>query len=628
MCGIAGIVDWSLPPTARDLGPMLNCIVHRGPDSGGIVSEGPAALGMRRLAIIDITGGGQPMRSTDSRYTLVFNGQIYNYVELRQDLERRGFSFRTRSDTEVLLYLLIAEGTAALPKLNGMFAFALWDALDERLLLARDRFGTKPLYVTGEGARVSFGSELKSLMHLPWVSRDVRHEAVGEYLQLGYVRPPHTLFRAIDKLPPAGAIEVTRNERRAWTYWAPDHSPLAISRGDARSELRRLLEESIRLRQRSDVPVGAFLSGGLDSSAVVALLARQNSEPVRTFTVRFAEDGIDEAPFARLVAQRYATRHQEVQVTTSEAFDLLPRLAWHLDEPQSDTAALPTFLISRTAAAELKVILTGVGGDELFGGYTRYFQGTRAEHLYRRIPHFLRSKLIVPLAGQASDIWGWRAQMNNQGDAGRLFLQSSNFSGESLSGLLGEAPTHAGFEEAYRAARAADEINRLMAVDLANYLPEDVLHMTDRMSMAVSLEAREPLLDPNLVNFMLRVPSTMKLDQRSRGWKLLFKEAVEDIVPAPILRRSKQGFGGPAASWMRKGLFDTLMTLSRDAATVRHGLLDHAGLQNYLNHGASYDGIQRGQRLWTLLMLELWSRVFLDGKGAEPQISLAELARS
>lgn len=627
MCGIAGIVDWSSPPVAHDLEPLLNCIVHRGPDSGGIATAGPAVLGMRRLAIIDIAGGTQPMRSADGRYTLVFNGQIYNYVELRQELERRGFAFNTRSDTEVLLSLLIVDGTAALPRLNGMFAFALWDAFEGKLLLARDRFGIKPLYVTGKGSRIGFGSELKSLMHLPWASREIRNEAVGEYLQLGYVRSPHTLFRAIDKLPPAGVMEVTRNERRTWTYWIPDHSPLTISRDDARSRLRCLLNESIRLRQRSDVPVGAFLSGGLDSSAVVALLAQQVSGPVRTFTVRFAEDGIDEAPFARLVAERYATQHQEVQVTTSEAFYLLPKLAWHLDEPQADTAALPTFLISQTAATELKVILTGVGGDELFGGYTRYFQGTRAEHLYRRIPRCLRSGLITPLAGHMSDIWGWRAQMNNQNAANRLLLQSSNFSNETLPDLLGYAPTHAGFEEAYRTAAAADPINRLMAIDLESYLPEDVLHMTDRMSMAVSLEAREPLLDPNLVDFMLRIPSTMKLNQRDRGWKLLFKEAVEDIVPMPILQRGKQGFGGPAASWMRKGLFDTLMSLSRDAATVRHGLLDRAGLLNYLNNGASYDGIQRGQRLWTLLMLELWSRVFLDGKGAEPQVSLAELAR-
>ena len=628
MCGIAGVIDWNERVEADAIARMLDRIGHRGPDDRGVHASGPVGLGMTRLAIIDVAGGTQPMRSPDGRYTLVFNGQIYNYVELRLELERRGVRFETRSDTEVLLQALIHDGTDALTKLNGMFAFGLWDSAEESLLLARDRLGVKPLYISAAGSRFAFASELKSLLALPWIGRDVDPHVVAEYLQLGYVRSPATLLRAITKVPPGHAVRLTRTGRQSTRYWKPDHTPAPIEAGAARERLLELLRDSIRLRQRSDVPIGAFLSGGVDSGLVVALLAEQSAAAVQTYTVRFTADGIDEGPAAREIANRYGTRHDEISVSTREALDLLPKLVWHLDEPQADTAALPTYAISKFAAGAVKVVLTGVGGDELFGGYTRYFQGTPAEHVYRMIPRSMRRALLAPAVGLASSTWGWRAALNEHADVDRLLLQSSYFSGEPIARLTGGTATHVSFSAAYDAAAAADPVNRLMGVDLVSYLPEDILHITDRMSMAVSLEAREPLLDRNLVDFMLSVPGALKVDQRRRVRKILLNEVAAAYLPAETFSRPKQGFGSPVDAWMRKGLLESTTALLRNSAAVRHGLLDRQGLDSYLTRGGAYDARQRGVRVWSLLMLELWARVFLDGNASEPSFTLHEIARA
>lgn len=627
MCGIAGMLEWNEAPDHGVLQRMLGDIRHRGPDDTGAFVEGPLAFGMQRLAIIDIAGGVQPMHSADGRYVMVFNGQVYNYVELGEELERRGIARRTHSDTEVLLQLLIHDGERAIPRLNGMFAFAFWDRQERRLLIARDRFGTKPLYFARGSRRFAFASELKCLLNIPWVSREPNPEAVPEYLQLGYVRSPGTLLKHVFKLPPAGAMIIDANGERASRYWTPDPRPLELDERALEEALLEKLRASIRLRKRSDVPIGAFLSGGIDSGMVVALLAEQTAAPVNTFTARFTADNLDEGPLAALVARRYSTNHTEVQVSTREALEQLPTLVWHLDEPSADTAILPTYLISKVAAADLKVILTGVGGDELFGGYTRYLQGMPSEHHYRRLPLGVRRALRGSLFRLLSPDLRRRAELNEHTWNERFLLQSSFFSGDALAYVSGAAArVDFGRELAVGTAAGADEANCLMAADLQSYLPEDLMHITDRMSMAVSLEAREPFLDTELVDFMIRVPSRYKLEFRTRQRKMLLRRLAESRLPAEIFRQPKQGFGGPVDSWMRGGLLSQVEALLADSHAVRHGLLDGAGVRRYLDTRWEADPYQRGVRLWSLLVLELWTRIVID-RSFEPRgTSLASVA--
>jgi asparagine synthase (glutamine-hydrolysing) len=626
MCGIAGMLDWKNTPDAEVLGRMLADIRHRGPDDAGTHTEGPLSFGMQRLAIIDIAGGVQPMFSVDHRYAMVFNGQVYNYIELAAELTARGIVLQTHSDTEVLMQLLIHDGEAALPRLNGMFAFAFWDRHERRLLLARDRFGTKPLYFAQAPHRFAFASELKCLTRIPWVSREPDREAVPEYLQLGYIRSPRTLLRQVSKLPPGHAMTVNANGSRTWRYWHPDHRPFTMNEHDIEEALLEKLQGAIRLRQRSDVPIGAFLSGGIDSGMVVALLAEQSSAPVNTFTARFGADGIDEGPLAALVAKRYGTRHHEVQVSTKDALHVLPTLVWHLDEPSVDTAILPSYLISKVAAADLKVVLTGAGGDESFGGYTRYLQGMPSEHVYRRLPLALRRLLRSSVFRLTPPDIRQRAALNELPFDARFLAQSSFFSGEALRQVAGGSAVPPDFARELAAASGADEVNRLMAADLSAYLPEDIMHITDRMSMAVSLEAREPFLDTHLVDFMMRVPSNLKIDVRTRQRKILLQRLARSRLPAEIFAQPKQGFGGPVAAWMRDGLIDVLNSLMRDSAAVRAGLLDAKGLREYLALPPHPADRQRGVQLWGLLILEIWARIMLEGQGAAPRVTLEEMA--
>jgi asparagine synthase (glutamine-hydrolysing) len=627
MCGIAGWFDPEAPADERLVAAMVARLHHRGPDDGGLHVEQGLALGMRRLAIIDIAGGQQPMWSSDRRYVIVYNGQVYNYIELREELRAKGAVFHTNCDTEVVIEAIRAYGRAALVRLNGMFAFALWDTQERTLLIARDRMGVKPLYWCQDGRRIAFASELKSLLLVPWLDRVLDREAASEYLMLGYVRAPRTLMRHVRKLEPAHIILIQKNSLETFEYWRPDFTPAPLTTLDESAErVRELLRESVRIRLRSDVPVGAFLSGGLDSSAVTALMATQSDTPVNTYSVGFEDGGVDELPYARAVAERYGTRHHEIKVSVLDALDHLPDLVWHLDEPSADTAQLPSYLISQFAARELKVVLTGAGSDELFGGYTKYFEGRPIEHTYRRVPHRIRRSVTTPLIAAIDETYGWRAQANDLSPDDRLAWNSAFFSADSLAMVSASAPPVHPFASAYAAAARADHANRLMGVDLVTYLPDDILHMTDRMSMAVSLEVREPFLDAHLVQYALGLPSCLKLNQRSRAWKIVLKEAMKPLLPESILTRTKQGFGGPAKAWMQNGLEGSLRRLMLNSRAAQEGLIDLAGVRAYLNRGASYDRIHRGLRLWNLLILEVWARVYVEGRGEKPSVGLDDLA--
>lgn len=625
MCGIAGwYSNQPHPYPPETLERMLDRLRHRGPNAGGTFFDEGLALGHRRLSIIDIEGGAQPFFSADRRYCLSFNGQIYNYLEIRERLQKKGIVFRTSSDTEVLLALLIDGGYEALNQTNGMFAFALWDSLEKRLLLARDRFGVKPLYLCKGPRVISFASELKALLLLPDFQMEIDQSAVIDYLALGYIRAPRSIFSSVSKILPGQAVVITAEgcEHHQWY----ERSALVTGTTDHRAQpeqIRDLLEDSIRLRQRSDVPLGSLLSGGIDSGAVTAIAASTRADPMQTFTVGFG-GALDELPYANLLADRYQTKHRELMVGFDQALANLPRLAWHLDEPHGDTAALPTYAVSELSARHVTVVLTGIGGDELFGGYTRYYDGTRLEHLYRKFPPLLRKGLLQPMLGIVSPTAGYRARMNDQPDLMRHLWHSGVFVGEALDMLMGKPTSPETFRVPPGLCHPGDVQNNFMAADLDAYLPDDILSLTDRMSMAVSLEAREPLLDHRLVELCYQIPSHQKLDPLARKTKLVLRKAIEDLLPQPLLNLKKQGFGSPISEWL-SSVQAPVMRLLASGRLATSGLICKRGLTRYLENGASYDGVQRALRIWTLLMLELWLRIFVDGAGEAPDFTLNEL---
>lgn len=625
MCGIAGWYTKQANQYPREaIDRMLQRLVHRGPDAGGRYFDDNVALGHRRLSIIDLAGGAQPFCSRDGRYCLVFNGQLYNYIELRGWLEKKGYDFLTNSDTEVLLNLLVDGGLDALNRTNGMFALALWDAHEKTLSLARDRFGVKPLYLFEGKCGYAFASEMKALLTLPDFDVSINKKAVVDYLSLGYVRAPRTIFDSVTKIMPGSAIVISRDGLMQ-KYWY-QRSPLAtISQraGELEEQVYELLEDSIRLRQRSDVPLGSLLSGGIDSSAVTALAAKTRPDHLKTFSVGFGKY-IDELPYAKLVAEQYGTNHHELQVDFDQALSNLPKIIWHLDEPNGDTAALPTYAVSEFASRHVKVVLTGIGGDELFGGYTRYFDGTRPEHIYRRLPKWLRQHVLQPTLNRMSPDLGWRAQMNDQPDLMRHLWHSGVFLGNSLDLLLGKETVPETFFVPPGLCHPGDLQNNFMAADIEAYLPDDILALTDRMSMAVSLEAREPFLDHRLVELCYQIPSALKLDPLARKTKMVLRDSVGSVIPQQLMSLKKQGFGSPIRQWLgdiRKPL-ENMLSQGRLANS---GVIDHEGLKAYLTNGASYDRVQRPLRLWTLLSLEIWLRIFLDDRGCEPAFNLEDL---
>lgn len=631
MCGIAGI--YRLGGAAADPGSdamvhaMVDRIGHRGPLDRGYLRHGPASIGMCRLSIIDIEGGHQPVFNEDGSVAVVLNGQIYNFVELMDALRRKGHVFRTNSDTEVLVHLYEEYGAAMLSHLNGMFALAVLDLGKSSMLLARDRLGVKPLYYSLSGGKLAFASELKALLCDPAQPATPDRAAIGEFLTLGYIRAPRSPFREILKLRPGHFLTLDRDGVREHRWWRLEPGSERYSYAESCERLRALLDDAVALRLRSNVPVGTLLSGELNSSAVSVMHARRDSlHPVMAFTVRYEDALFDELPYAKAVAQAVNADHRIETVGAGEALDLLPLLAWHLDEPSGDTAIISTYQISRLAASELRVVLSGVGGDELFGGYSRYFEGTALEHAYRHLPQALRHWLLTPLLGAVNDTVGWRARLDDRDQPERLLWQSSVFDPSFAGRLIGDPALAVSFAEEYERVRWADPVNRLMLVDLQSYLADDILHMTDRMSMAVSLEVREPLLDHRLVEFAAGLPSSFKVDQRRREWKKCFKDAMAPLLPRQVIDRPKWGFGGPVETWMKRGLETLTRRLLANSSAVRAGLLDPAVLRGYLERRAPYDSVRRGGRLWNLLSLELWARTFIDGKGNRPDNGLGQLA--
>lgn len=630
MCGIAGKVSGGEPVPAELIGRMCEAILHRGPDGEGIHVDGTVGLGMRRLAIIDLVTGDQPLRSEDGRVVAVFNGEIYNHVSLRAELERRGHRFHGHSDGEVIVHLYEEHGPACVEQLRGMFAFALWDEGQRQLMLARDRVGKKPLYYARAGDALLFASEPRSILLDPAVPRDLDPRALDAFLVNQYV--PHELcaFAALSKLPPATRLLWRPGgEPRLERYWSLEYRPKDdLSVVEAEERLREAILEATRVRLMSDVPLGAFLSGGIDSSVVVAAMAMTSSDPVRTFSVSFPGSEVDESPHARAVAERYGTEHTELAVGPPEA-SLLPRIAWHFGEPFADPAALPTFQLSELTRRHVTVALNGDGGDESFAGYRRYWQlamtrpadalplglrrglakgleriagGTEGRSPLPRAAR-LAGRLAMPPARRYADLFRYFRDVDRSG------LYSDEFSAQ-----LGETDPLAHVERAWEERAGLVAADRLMAVDLDTYLCDDLLAKVDVTSMAQSLEVRSPLLDHNLMELAATMPVRRKL--RGKEGKVLLRDAVRDWLPDGILDRPKQGFAVPLDDWLRGEMRDLPEEVLLDPAAAARGIFrPEAVRETIAEHRA---GLDRADQLWAMINLELWFRTCVDQVVATP----------
>jgi len=631
MCGIHGLIHLDgRPVEPRWLTAMGDVTAHRGPDDEGQHIDGDCGIAMRRLSIIDLAGGHQPISNAEGTLTVVCNGEIYNYRELRAELIALGHRFRSGSDSETLLHGYAQWGDEVVQHLNGMFDFALLDvrAARRRLLLGRDRLGVKPLYVLQEAGRLAFATEAKALLQLPGVRTELNREALADYLHLGYVNAPRSMFQGIRKLPPATLLAVENGRVREWRWW---RMPAQVDRGTSEADwVQRIgegIERSVRMQMVSDVPIGAFLSGGVDSSAVVAAMARASTHPIRTYAIGFeggsAEQLYNELPYARRVAELFGTEHHEI-VVKPDVVRLLPKLLWHMDEPVADSAFITTYLVSEFARRDVKVILSGVGGDELFGGYRRYLGGHYAQR-FHALPGWARrvaSATAARLPADRHHKWlnmarlakGFVASAEMDADARyRSYLQV--LSREALASLLlADVPQgDDALAAAFAAAGSDDELNRLLAVDADTQLPDDLLLLTDKMSMAVSLECRVPLLDHELVEMAAAIPGELKV--KGGRLKHLMKAALADTLPEDILHRAKRGFGTPMGAWLKKELLAVVRELLSPAVVRRRGLLRADAVQTLLaDHEASRsDGTDA---LLALLNLEVWSRIYLDGREA------------
>lgn len=617
MCGICGIWNFSSnqPVDRSVLDRMTDRIVHRGPDEKGLHLEGSVGLGFRRLSIVDLAGSHQPMANEDQSVWIVFNGEIYNFMELRADLVQRHV-FKTRGDTETLIHNHEERGPEGVRRLRGMFAFAIWDSRRQQMTLAVDRFGKKPLYYAIHDGRLVFGSELKVLQELAGLPWEVDPQALDEYLGSGFISAPRSIFKSVRKIPPGHHLVVERSGAiRLTRYWEPRLFPAQEWRTEPEEELvrqlREQLETAVRLRLISEVPLGAFLSGGLDSSAVVALMARQTSHRVRTFSIGFENDPNDESHYSQLMAQHCRTEHIHEVVTATQMASSAEELIEHLDEPFADDSMVPTWFVSRLARQAVTVSLSGDGGDEVFGGYTWYRKAWRQARLQSALPGPLKplaqvvGSLLPPkyaayfhqLKNSPVD-WRRRSPYFDSSERHRLYRP------DFLKGLSGWDSDHLR-SEIVQSAADLPLLSQLQTLDLAGFLPADILVKVDRVSMKESLEVRSPLLDHELFEFMARVPAEMKMN--SRGSKWLLQRAVADLLPPAILNRRKRGFDVPLVTWFRGPLKPLLQELRESSSLAIHHWLDPQQVRTVLHREGS-GSVREATQLWALICLERWAQ--------------------
>jgi asparagine synthase (glutamine-hydrolysing) len=627
MCGIAGIVSFDPrePVDAQRLWRMRETLRHRGPDGAGLWIEGPIGLAHRRLAIVDLAGGAQPMRNGRGDLRIVCNGEIYNHPGLRPRLETRGHRYRSRSDTETILHLYEEEGERCVESLRGMFAFALWDRARESLLLARDRLGIKPLYYTLTGRELLFASEIKALLAALDERPAFHSEILPEYLATRFVAGEETFFRGVRKLLPGRTLTWSRaaglRERR---YWRPPEGPDDL-RDDPRMEARALrarLEDAVRSHLMSDVPVGLFLSGGIDSSGLAALAATMTPRPMRSFAVGFADRAANELAWARLAARAAGTEHREVVVSPHEYFDILPSLVWHEDEPIAFPSSVPLYFVSRLARGSVKVVLTGEGADELFLGYNRYRVTAWNESLDRSLSGPIAGPLRARLGRAAAALppplrrYADRTILALPPGPRSLFYENFAVFPERLQRRILADPGRLDARDPYAeglrlyAEGRGGALERMGRADLQTYLVE-LLMKQDQMSMAASIESRVPFLDHELVEHAVRIPGRLKVS----GWrtKVVLREALRDLVPRPILSRRKMGFPVPVGAWMRGPFHGLLNEFVLGPRALGRGLFDPAALRRLVEEHRG-GAARHGDRLWLLLNLEIWQRIFLDGQ--------------
>jgi asparagine synthase (glutamine-hydrolysing) len=627
VCGIAGVVGKPGDVIdAADVHRMCQTIVHRGPDDEGIYARGPVGLGMRRLSIIDLAGGKQPIHNEDRSVWVVFNGEIYNFPELRGELQSRGHQFYTHSDTEVIVHLYEEMGADCVKKLRGMFAIALYDEKQHLLLLARDRLGKKPLHYALHQGKLLFGSEIKTILALHPELAEVDHEGLLQYFYFGYIPDPHTAFQRIHKLPAGHLMEFRNGEMKIRQYWdVPEygtHPP--ISEEECLVELERRLEEAVRIRLISDVPLGALLSGGVDSSIIVALMARTSTKPVKTFSIGFRAEQFNESEYARMVAERFGTEHHEL-VLEPDLEETLTYLSGMMEEPFGDSSMLPTYYVCRMARRQVTVALSGDGGDELFAGYDRYLvamERPKFDPLQRWLGSIYRDRIhgLIP-AGMYGKNLAWNASLNDRDRYldGISFLPALHrerdlFTPEFLESARRLPDPLLEWQRLYDGAPAQDRLSRLLYLDTKTYLNSDILTKVDRMSMATSLEVRVPMLDHELLEWVTSLPVELKFRDGVR--KHILKKLAERLgIPPALLHRKKQGFQLPLVEWMRNEMKSKFWGVLLEPRTLERGYFKPEAVRALINEHV------RGRRnrsgmLWRMLILELWHRNFMEARSA------------
>ncbi|PHS05159.1 MAG: asparagine synthase (glutamine-hydrolyzing) [Blastopirellula sp.] len=640
MCGITGAL-WTDPAKAIEidrLRKMTNVLAHRGPDDSGLLhsnlqqcSPYPTipgiALGHRRLSIIDIAGGHQPMCNEDETVWVVFNGEIYNFQALRSRLEGAGHTFRTQSDTETLVHLYEDEGADCFKHLNGMFSIAIWDSRNRRLVLGRDRLGQKPLYYYHEPGRLIFGSELKAILQVPEVPREVDPNAIDEYLTYQYVPHPNTIFKQIKKLSPGHSLVIENDTLTNQAYWTPNfREENTLSKQENQTQLKELFRDSVKLRMQSEVPLGAFLSGGVDSSLVVATMCELTDQKVQTFSIGFPQAEYDETSYARLVADHLGTEHHEFQVTP-DAVDILPKLVWQYDEPMADSSAIPTWYVAQYTREAVTVALSGDGGDELFAGYDRYkavrlgswldrlgpIKQLVASPLWQKLPSSNRQKSFMRRLKRFSEAAAmpaprryleWISIFN---ETRRAELYTDEFV-EQLS-----SDPFDFLKAAWKKSDNRDPITSASLADLTTYLPCDLNTKVDIASMAHSLECRQPFLDHQLVEFAISMPHHLKW-RRGKGKRILH-DTFADKLPAEIWNRKKMGFGVPLDHWFRNELREMVHDVLLDQKTLQRGYFREESIRS-LVHEHTSGMFDHSARLWALLVLELWLRRWVDSEAS------------
>ena len=632
MCGIHGIFDLNRrsaidPQQVRRMGQVAE---HRGPDDYGLYCKENCGIGMQRLSIIDVESGKQPFSNREGTIWLVCNGEIYNHHALRNQLAEKGHQFTTQSDCEVILHAYVQYGEDFIHHIDGMFSFALWDEREQKLILGRDAIGIKPLYYFKDAQRLYFASELKSIFAVLERMPDIDRVALQEYLSLGYVAAPNTLMKGVKKLPPGHLLVVKNNEISSRSFI---QHQFEVDSSQSSAQWIERCEDAIRsavqYQMESEVPLGAFLSGGIDSSAVVGYMSQHSQQPVNTFSIGFeGKDGgqyYNELPYAKQVAEMFGTNHREI-IVKPDIVPLLPKLLWHMDEPIGDTAFITTYLVAKFAREAVTVILSGVGGDELFGGYRRYL-GQHYYSIYEKLPRVLRKNLINKIAhALPSDRHSPLLSLSRYA---KSFLLSADMteedryhayvqviSDEQVKRVLGSdaALGKNSVMQAFDGCTQADSLDRLFCVDFKTQLPDDLLLLTDKMTMATSIECRVPLLDQRLIDLALQMPSNMKV--HGSTLKYVMKEALTDLLPSEILHRKKRGFGAPMGAWVKGELLSLMKNiLSRESIEAR-GLFDWKVIEESMNqHLANKHDYT--DHLLSLMNLEIWCRVYLDGQAPD-----------